>query len=434
MSKKKEKNTELLINHEYIEYKQLTDSQKHADDTFKNWYFKKHKNPILRIGGCAGSGKTFFVQYLIHAYDLDLSNSMVMAYTGQAVNVLRQHGILAKTIHSSIMVPMEEPLMKNGKIIEKHGIPITVTKFRPMKSIPTSVKLIIVDESSFLPEKLEETLLRYNIPILEIGDPMQLPPVVGKQCFNMENLDYFIEGVMRQSEDSGILKLATLIRKRKKIDYYDYDCSDVIFLQAEPTVEETFIKYKSFMKCADMIITSTNKQRQIINDMYRDKIVKTDNPYPRLNERLICRKNEWNLTIDQYPLTNGTQGTCVSVVGRSMIDKTTHSFYMDFKPDFIDNDYYDNILCDSDFLMEPVGSNKEVNKYNPGKKFEYAYAISCQLAQGNQYDTVLFMDSFNYDRDYQMRVRYTAATRARRHLIYVVPYCKKYPGWFDLVK
>ena len=92
------------------------------------------------------------------------------------------------------------------------------TKFTPIKKLPSSLQLIIIDEASFLPESLETIIQDYNVPILETGDPVQLPPVTGKQCFNMENLDYFMTDIMRQALDSEIIDLATKIRNYEPVD------------------------------------------------------------------------------------------------------------------------------------------------------------------------------------------------------------------------
>ena len=43
-----------------------------------------------------------------------------------------------------------------------------------------------------------------------------------------------------------------------------------------------------------------------------------------------------------------------------------------------------------------------------------------------------FLDSFNRDAEYHMRVRYTAITRAVGKLWYVLPYSKNCPHWTDL--
>lgn len=436
----KKKDTEskgsLLIGDEVITRDMLTTGQKEAEDIFKAWYFSKKSksHQILRIGGGAGSGKSFLIRYLLDKYDFTQENCYVMAYTGQAVNVLRQAGVLAKTIHSSIMIPREEPVFdkSTGRPIKRNGIPLTKVTFKPMKSIPKSIRLVIVDEASFLPATLEDVLKRYNVPILEIGDPIQLPPVADKQVFTMDSLDFFIEGVMRQKADSELYRFATQLRTFQNIDTKEYH-DEVLFLYAQPTIEETFHRYIPFFRSADIILTSTNKQRQVVTDLYRKEIIKTDSPYPREDERVICRHNNQLMMLDQFMLTNGMIGRSMCDVGRSMVDKKTRTFFMDFQPDVVagSNLFFDNMICDAEYLQQPFGSNGMTSFKRPGEKFEYAHAITVHLSQGGQYDTVLYMDGFAPDLEYLMRRRYTGATRAKKRLFYILPYTK-YPGWNDL--
>ena len=73
-----------------IDYHDLTRSQKEAYSIFYDWYTgSKRRKPILRIGGCAGVGKTFLIRYILQQLDLLDNECYVVAYTGQAVNVLR---------------------------------------------------------------------------------------------------------------------------------------------------------------------------------------------------------------------------------------------------------------------------------------------------------------------------------------------------------
>lgn len=426
----------LYVGSDHITRDMLTKSQKEADAVFGKWYFSKksEREHILRIGGPGGTGKSFLLKYLIEAYSLDLSNCYVMAYTGQAVNVLRRNGILANTIHSTIMRVRDEPVInkETGKPIYRRGVLLTHPVFVPVKQIPAKIKLMIVDEASFLPEELERTLMRYNVPILEIGDPIQLPPVGSKQVFNMDTLHYFMDGVMRTSTKSEIYDLATRLRRWEDIPMGDYH-KEVRFLYSQQTIEDTFYRFLPFFRGSDIIITNTNKQRQDITDLYRREIIGTDNPFPLKGERVICRQNNKDMQLDQFFLTNGTIGTVLDDVGRSQIDKTAGTFFMDFQPDVVadTNLYYDNLLCDAKYFRKPYGTPDNLSYKRPGEKFEYGHAITCHLAQGGQYPTVIYLDSFNRDTEYQMRVRYTAVTRAENMLYFVCPYTK-YPGWSDL--
>ena len=385
--------------------------------------------------GFIATHNTYFLKYLLDKYRFDQSECYVMSYTGQSVNVLRANGVMAYTIHASITHPREEPILdKKGQPIYKHGIQLTRTRFIPLSKLPDSVKLVIVDEASFLPKEFEDRLRRYGVPIFEIGDPLQLPPVLAEQCFRMETLNYFMEGVMRQNKDSELYDFLTHLRQMKNIDTTRYH-NDVLFLYAQPTVEQTFMRFLPFFKNADVTIVSNNKQRQVVTDLYRKYVLKTSSPYPIKGERVISRKNNYDMPIcDQYFLSNGTQGVCMETVGRSEVNTKQKTFTMNFKPDVAQGteEYYDNMLCDSIFLHKPFGMEDPLAYKRPGEKIEFAHAITAHLSQGAQYDTVVFMDSLLSDADYAARLRYTACSRARKRLIYIIPYCKRYPGYFAL--
>lgn len=439
-SKKRIKNPVLLAGSHTFKYNELAYDQQVAANIIDDWiHTTKHKKSdmILRIGGVAGSGKSALITYLLNKYRYKEDECYCVAYTGQAVNNLRQRGVMAKTIHSTFMHSNDTPMRdERGNPVLRSGIPVMITKFRPIRKIPSSVKLVICDEASFLPKNLEDMILKYNVPILEIGDPIQLPPVSGKQCFTMDNLDYFMETIMRQAEDSEIIDLATRIRHYDPIVTSRY-CQDVKFLWAKPTIEETFFQYRPLITAADMTLVSTNKQRATVNNLYREHILHAESPFPMRGERVVCRKNDWNLMLGPYPLTNGTQGIALHTVGKSEVDKASGLYTMDFKPDFVQNDYFDGLQCDIRFLKDQSGNKKDMSYYemlNPGKKFEYAHAITVHISQGAEYPTVLFMDSFHRDAEYHMRIRYTAITRARNRLYYVLPYSANYPHWTDLWK
>ena len=437
MAKKKAPtHSPLLLNPEHIDYSDLTGDQKRGADLFDEWYHtpkRKLSDMVFRLGGVSGTGKSFLIRYLIERYKFSADECYVVAYTGQAVNVLRRSGIIAKTIHSTFMKVKEVPLFKDGKPVIRRGIPVTRMKFTPIKVLPPEVKLIICDEASFLPEDLEKMMLRYNVPIMETGDPIQLPPVAGKQCFHMGNLDWFMEDIMRQSLDSEIVRLSNSIRHYMPIDSRAYG-QDVRFLWAQESLEATFNRYLPFIRGSDMIMALKNKDRRYLIDLYRDKVIKTNSPYPVKGERLICRQNDWNLMLGPYPLTNGTQGYAVHTVGKSEVNRSTKTFLLDFRPTFLDDEYFDGLLCDTEFIRRMYGDKdaEDACRYNPGKKFEFGHVITVHSAQGSSAKTAMFFDSFLYDAEYHMRIRYTAVTRAEQKLYYVLPRHDKYPGWTDL--
>ena len=71
-----------------------------------------------------------------------------------------------------------------------------------------------------------------------------------------------------------------------------------------------------------------------------------------------------------------------------------------------------------------ITAKPEVQRSMPrifNEKFEYAYAIAVHLSQGSEYDRVLYFDSFFHDKELTKKARYTAVTRAKKDLTYVIP-------------
>lgn len=102
---------------------------------------------------------------------------------------------------------------------------------------------------------------------------------------------------------------------------------------------------------------------------------------------------------------------------------------MDFIPDHTPDMAFEGMLCDAKFLGAPFG-DKDMSYYerlNPGKKFEYAHVITVHASQGVTANTVMFLDSFmgHNTQEYHMRLRYTAVTRAKSKLYYVLPRSSK---------
>ena len=417
------------VNFKYdLSHIQLTKDQQNVIELFQDWFFSKEKkrHPVLRIGGYAGASKSTTLAYICKKFNLDTGNCMFVSYTGQAVNRLRQLGIPARTIHSSFMIPMKVKVRdKNGEIIKKNGIPLTKISWKPVEEIPSDIKLVIGDEWSFVPDDLEDMILRYNVPLLVFGDPLQLPPVHGSSRFVTENLDYLMTQIMRQNKDNDIVRLSMAIREDELIDPSKYTNGEVRFLHAQESPEKTFHTFKSFFKYADVIVSTTNKERQVFTDLYRDEIIHTDSKFPLYGEPLICRKNNWSMKLGDYPLTNGTLGRALSDVSKSEIKKNANAFFMDFKPDFINDDYFDNLRCDIKYFLAPFGDKPQFEadtKYfqQSGNRFEFAYVLTTHIVQGAEFDNVLFLDRPFGDAEFMRRLRYTAVTRARKYLMYMM--------------
>jgi exodeoxyribonuclease-5 len=72
-----------------------------------------------------------------------------------------------------------------------------------------------------LPNDLWELLLRHKKHIIALGDPFQIPPI-DKKADNhiLDHPHVFLDQIMRQAEESEIIRLTMAIREGKPIDYF----------------------------------------------------------------------------------------------------------------------------------------------------------------------------------------------------------------------
>jgi ATP-dependent exoDNAse (exonuclease V) alpha subunit len=379
----------------------------------------------MKVGGAAGTGKTWLINYMLNKWGLNPNRVLIMAYTGQAVSVMRMRGIDAFTIHSVMFEVVEVPYIRDGKPVMNRGIPVLVPQFRPVEEYLYEYDLIIVDEYSFVNTPLEDLIISKaykrngrKIPIIMTGDHLQLGPVVGESAFKEEDLDIVLNEPTRQALDSNLGKFLLNLRTTGRVKISSEYGSDVIFLPINNTLENFYKANEEMMILSSMVISATNKDRQEITNIYRREQLHKEDPIPVHGERMICRKNRWNMKLEGIPLVNGTMGYNLYPIPMSDIDRKNKTFIMNFRPIFNEYDYYDNLLCDLDFLSQPFG-NKEVPNYRGSfNLFEHAYSISTHLSQGAEYPSVMFLDKPHWDEDYSMRVRYTAASRAKQNLLF----------------
>ena len=251
----------------------LTPEQDKAINTFKNW-FANNKRGYFSLLGCAGTGKSSLIPYLIDSLKLKPHQVVVCSYTGKAALVLKRKGISnAKTIHQTIydVKILKVPPPENVKIIFSRK-----TSLRP-------AKLIIVDEASMIDEEIHNDLMKFNIPILYIGDPYQLPPISGNWNV-MQHCDFQLTEILRQAKESPIIQIADMVRNKKSIPYQEGEFFSKIYL--DDFDNSMFSEY-------NQIAVGTNSQREAINKIYREEVLNITANYPKANEKLVVLKNNY---------------------------------------------------------------------------------------------------------------------------------------------
>lgn len=375
----------------------LTQSQKLAIEKTLNWYYyDTDKKNMFVIAGYAGTGKTTIVKIIIDLLGLNKYNVLYVAFTGKATNILRIKGNMAFTIHKTFY-----NIYKNS-----HG----KIQFNRKNNLSSTIKLIVVDELSMINDKMIDDIISFNIPIIALGDPGQLPPIFGGNRF-IDNSDIFLTEIMRQTDESGILTLATMARENKQIKIGSYGNSKV--------VETGTLKDLSIY---DVILCWKNETRQFINANMRN-FYNYKSRYPVKGEKLICLKNNYFHEIDYFDipifLVNGLN--CVALSDSVLKDKSDTTLLIEYKPDFITNDAmffmtkcYKHIF---DSYVEKIPKDVEVDPDDDEIVYlDYGYALTVHKSQGSEWNKVLIVDDYAGSKEVYQKWLYTAITRGKHSI------------------
>lgn len=397
---------------------QLTRGQENALNKAVMWWNLDNSIPF-EIAGYAGTGKSFLVNKIIEKLKIEPSKVRFLTYTGKASLVLRRKGIPSITIHRMIYnyeilyVPIidkktKEPVIdKETKEVKKKPI----IKFRLKKKeelfkYEGKISLFVCDECSMISEKVWEDLRSFGIPIIVLGDLGQLSPIHGKSPL-LKHPDVFLDEIMRTKADNPIVYISKLAREGKRIDYGSYD-NKVFVIRKEDLQDEDF-------DLASIILTSKNKDRNEINQ-YMRKMYGFYGEYPRYKEKLICRKNKWDINLNNMPLVNGIIG----YVRNPIKVKENENFLLDFRPEYEEEDFYDELEVDGKRFKEQFTCTEQIGVTNYNI-FEFGYAITVHLSQGSSWEKVLYIHSPFYGKtEENKKLLYTAITRAEKQLILVL--------------
>ena len=390
----------------------LNTDQVYALYDLENWWNTQNKQ-VIEVSGAAGTGKTTLIKYFIDRLELKMENVLFVAFMGKAAVQMARTGLPAKTIHSAIYDYVESIARdEDGKmIIKANGKPKIIHRFELKDHLSKKIKLIVVDEGSMVDPNIGRDLLSFNIPVVVLGDLNQLPPVFGDPFF-LKEPDIILKQIMRQAENDPIVWLANQVLDGNELKPGVYGNSAVI---RKSDITDFNLKK------ADMIITGTNKLRYNINQYMRESIKGIKKlEYPHVNEKVICKKNNWGQSIgDNIYLMNGLTGF-VDTIYRESYNKK--SMKMDFRPDF-SKKIFRGIEFDYKHMYSVPGTTNETdsNPYNfLYDKFEYGYVITTHSSQGSSWENVLYFHEPFLSGDDNKKLLYTGITRASKSIVIVI--------------
>jgi exodeoxyribonuclease V len=439
----------------------FTNDQSRAVDELER-FLKTHESyPTFLLTGYAGTGKTSLLGAFIRTLAHYKVNTVLLAPTGKAAKVLgSKSGRRAFTIHKMIY-------RRKSKTDD----------FNTIQLAPNLQKntVFIVDEASMIGDytmtdgnvnqrNLLEDLLEYifsgkNCKLVLLGDVGQLPPVGAtfSPALNEEYLDNYyprltlfsakLNEVLRQSEDSSILKNATQLRNNKhhlpviSIEK-GADIVAINGLELQDELESSFSKYGTE---DTLLITRSNKRCNEYNRQIRARVFWYEDLLCN-GDLLMVVKNNYHWLKDEPEMGFVANGETMQV---KRVLKTENLYGFEFArilvtfPDYEQLGEQEVIIhieslttegaslsrerlkelffeVEKDYLYETTKKKRYelilANPYFNALQVKFAYAVTCHKSQGGQWEQV-FIDVGYLPEDMDLeeynRWLYTALTRAK---------------------
>lgn len=382
----------------------------------------KMTKPIFRVFGYAGTGKTTIIRYFMEA--LGISNeTKFAAFTGKAAMVMRKHGLNASTIHSLIYEPIppnEEECKKLKKAIDEETDKERRASLKAEYNEKSKVhfilrdkdnsrlkdaRLLVLDECSMVSDQMLSDLLTFQVPMIVLGDPGQLPPIDGAGALVLATPDVMLTEIHRQAKDNPIIDFAS--RARMGLKYFP----KITLGSSRHTDQATLSKEE--VLSFDQIICGKHTTRKVLNQRIR-ALRGFNSPYPVMGDKLICMKNA-----PEFGLFNGLM--CEVVEVGELLDV---SIELKLK---LETDHPSKPPTAIRALRSVFDSysDPEAYKNQPWwekantEEFDFGYAITCHKAQGSQWEKVLIWDDKFLVWDWKERAKwlYTAITRAIESIV-----------------
>ena len=394
----------------------LNQGQENVVKAAVDW-FRHSDRQTFEFDGEAGTGKSVTLHAILDELRLNCVEYMPMAFTGAASVVMRLRGFpTAKSIHSSLYKVEKVPANSDNPFFNVNTFNDTrryVDMFVPKtkEEIDPRVKLFVIDEGYMVPDFMRKEIEKYGRKIIVAGDSGQLPPVNGSPAYLTGPNVYHLTELMRQSIDNPIVYLAHRARRGLPIDCGLYGNRALV-------IEEQYLTNEMVLNVGN-IVCGTNRTRDAFNRRIRELLGYTTD-LPMFGERVICRNNNWSIEEDGIALCNGLSGHVVS--NYNVSNFKNNRYIIDFLPDLL-NIPFRNLELDYKYFTANTEIRKEMKsmnskKYAFGEFFEFAYAITTHLAQGQEFPSGIVYEEYLRS-DIQNQLMYTAITRMKEYLILV---------------
>lgn len=456
-----------------------TQEQAHALEVFAEFLTDRDPHAVMILRGSAGTGKTTLSGAIVRTLKEIRLKVMLLAPTGRAAKVFSLNsGSPAYTIHR--------------RIYREKSFSGVEGQFNLNDNLYTDT-LFMVDEASMIANMglggmsfgsgcLLDDLVHFvyqgrNDRLLLIGDKAQLPPVGEEESpalhaamlegYGLKVYECDLNEVLRQSEESGILYNATMIRQMithdditqlPKIHFAGY--SDIKPMPGAELIEALADSYHHVGLDDTIVVTRSNKRANIFNQGIRNMVLDREEELSQGDILMIVKNNYYwmeeerksnnKLQSNDIPafLANGDRAKVLKV--RRRIDLYGFRFatlLLQF-PDYGNYELEATVLLDTltseapaltheqqeqlfhqieeDYQDIPLKADRmkaiRQDQFFNALQVKFAYAVTCHKAQGGQWAHVYvdqgYMTDDMLNPDY-IHWLYTAFTRATE-MLYLV--------------
>lgn len=444
-----------------------TDDQMYALDVFERFMTDSDERCVMILRGSAGTGKTSLASVIVRTL-LNLQYKIsLLAPTGRAAKVFSLNsGQPAATIHRSIyrertFAGLDGKFNLNANLYRNRLFMIDEASMISLTSVNSTF-----GSGCLLDDLIQFVYNERNCRMLLIGDKAQLPPVGEAEspalradvlaAYGLKVYECDLNEVLRQSQDSGILYNATIIRQMithdqatalPKIRFKGF--ADISIVPGDELIESLSTSYAEVGIDETMVITRSNKRANIFNQGIRNMVLGREEELTT-GDMLMVVKNKYKEKQAEGLsfIANGDRAIVRSVrnvrelYGFRFADVTL-SFpdYDNTEEDMIvildtltteapaltheqNEQLFQQVLAD--YADVPLKSDRmkkirEDDYYN-ALQVKFGYAITCHKAQGGQWAHIYLDQGYMTDEmltpDY-IHWLYTAFTRATEHLYLV---------------
>lgn len=444
-----------------------TDDQMYALDVFERFMTDSDERCVMILRGSAGTGKTSLASVIVRTLLALQYKISLLAPTGRAAKVFSLNsGQPAATIHRSIyrertFSGLDGKFNLNANLYRNRLFMIDEASMISLTSVNSTF-----GSGCLLDDLIQFVYNERNCRMLLIGDKAQLPPVGEAEspalrtdvlaAYGLKVYECDLNEVLRQSQDSGILYNATIIRQMithdqatalPKIRFKGF--ADISIVPGDELIESLSTSYAEVGIDETMVITRSNKRANIFNQGIRNMVLGREEELTT-GDMLMVVKNKYKekqaggLSF----IANGDRAIVRSVrnvrelYGFRFADVTL-SFpdYDNTEEDMIvildtltteapaltheqNEQLFQQVLAD--YADVPLKSDRmkkirEDDYYN-ALQVKFGYAITCHKAQGGQWAHIYLDQGYMTDEmltpDY-IHWLYTAFTRATERLYLV---------------